>query len=38
VAGLDYGVFEVGGMAQWQERRTLAGELSLSHARPSVDG
>ena len=28
----------VGCVAQWAERRSLAGELTLSCARPAVDG
>jgi len=29
---------QVGGVAQLVERRSLAGELSLSYARPAADG
>ena len=28
----------VGCVAQWEERRSLAGELTLSCARPAADG
>ena len=31
-------LYPVGCVAQWLERRSLAGELSLSCARPATDG
>jgi len=31
-------VYEVGCVAQLAERRSLAGELTLSYARPAADG
>ena len=32
------GIRLVGCVAQWLERWSLTGELSLSHARPAADG
>ena len=31
-------IVSVGCVAQWAERRSLAGELTLSCARPAADG